>query len=78
MDGDTYVTISWHMKMPGDKHQKKVKAKLHIARIKEIHGYRHVYVVHQQDRLLSWQLRPAFPPAWKECGAVRFQMGIVY
>ena len=27
------------MKMPGDKHQKKVKAKLHIARIKEIHGY---------------------------------------
>ena len=46
MDGDTYMTISWHMKMPGDKHQKKVKAKLHIARIKEIkeiHGYRHVY-----------------------------------
>ena len=33
------MTISWHMKMPGDKHQKKVKAKLHIARIKEIHGY---------------------------------------
>ena len=43
MNGDTYVTISWHMKIPGDKHQKKVKAKLHIARIKEIHGYRHVY-----------------------------------
>ena len=43
MDGDTYVTILWHMKMPGDKHQKKVKAKLHIARIKEIHGYSHVY-----------------------------------
>ena len=37
------MTISWHMKMPGDKHQKKVKAKLHIAGIKEIHGYRHVY-----------------------------------
>ena len=44
MDGDTNVTISWHMKMPGDKHQKTVKAKLHIARIKEIHGYRHVYI----------------------------------
>ena len=43
MDGDTYVTISWHMKMPGDKHQKKLKVKLHIARIKEIHSYRHVY-----------------------------------
>ena len=43
MDGDTYVTISWHMKMPGNKHQKKVKAKLHIARIKEVHGYCHVY-----------------------------------
>ena len=25
-----------------------------------------VYVVHQQDRLLSCQLRPTFPPAWKE------------
>ena len=43
-----------------------------------------VYVVHQPDRLLSCQLRPTFPPAWKECGAVRLsggairlQMGIV-
>ena len=37
------MTISWHMRMPGDKHQKKVKAKLHIAAIKEIYGYHHVY-----------------------------------
>ena len=37
-----------------------------------------VYVVHQQDRLLSCQLRPAFPTAWKECGAVRLQTGIVH
>ena len=29
MDGDTYVTISWHMKMPGDKQEKKLKVKLH-------------------------------------------------
>ena len=29
MDGDTYLTISWHMKMPGNKHQKNLKAKLH-------------------------------------------------
>ena len=35
-------------------------------------------VMHQQDHLLSCQLRPAFPPAWKECGAVRLQTGIVH
>ena len=27
-----------------------------------------VYVVQQQDRLLSCQLRPTFPPGWTECG----------
>ena len=36
-----------------------------------------VYVMHQQDRLLSCQLCPAFPPAWKECGAVWLQADIV-
>ena len=25
-----------------------------------------IYVVHQQDRLPSGQLRPVFPPAWTE------------
>ena len=25
-----------------------------------------IYVMHQQDHLLSHQLRPTFPPAWKE------------
>ena len=48
--------------------------------------------MHQQDRLLSCQLRPTFPPAWKECGtmslsggavrllggAIRLQTGIIY
>ena len=34
-------------------------------------------VVHQQDCLLSCQLRPTFPPAWKECGAVRLQVDTV-
>ena len=33
--------------------------------------------MHQQDHLLSCQLRPAFPPAWKECGAVRLQANII-
>ena len=44
-----------------------------------------IYVVHQQDRLLFCQLRPTFPPAWKEfgtvrlsAGAVRLQMGIIH
>ena len=37
-----------------------------------------IYVMHQQDHLLSCQLHPAFPPAWKECGAVRLQMDIVH
>ena len=32
----------------------------------EIISYDQIYVVHQQDRLLSCQLRPTFPPAWKE------------
>ena len=27
-----------------------------------------IYVMHQQDRLLSCQLHPTFPPAWTECG----------
>ena len=30
-----------------------------------------VYVVHQQDRLLSRQLRPTFPPARMEQGTIR-------
>ena len=30
-----------------------------------------VYVVHLQDCLLSHQLCPTFPPAWKERGTVR-------
>ena len=30
-----------------------------------------IYVVHQQDCLPSCQLRPTFPPAWKEGGAIR-------
>ena len=41
--------------------------------------------MHQQDHLLSCQLRPTFPPAWKECGAVRLsgeavrlQTGIIH
>ena len=41
--------------------------------------------MYQQDHLLSCQLRPTFPPAWKECGvmrltggATRLQMGIVH
>ena len=34
--------------------------------------------MHQQDRLLSCQLHPAFPPAWKECGAIRLQTGTVW
>ena len=38
------------------------------------HGHS-INVVHQQDRLLSCQLRPVFPPAWKECGAVRLSGG---
>ena len=29
---------------------------------------KHISVVHQQDHLLSCQLHPTFPPAWKECG----------
>ena len=36
-----------------------------------------VYVVHLQDRLLSCQLRTAFPPGWKEDGAVWLQVSIV-
>ena len=30
-----------------------------------------ICVMHQQDRLLSCQLHPTFPPAWKEWGAIR-------
>ena len=30
-----------------------------------------IYVMHLQDCLLSHQLRPTFPPAWKEQGTVR-------
>ena len=37
----------------------------------------YIYVVHQQDRLLSCQLHPTFPPAWKECGAVRLSAGAI-
>ena len=37
-----------------------------------------ICVVHQQDRLLSGQLCPAFPPAWKECGAIWLQADIVH
>ena len=37
----------------------------------------YVYVVHPQDRLLSCQLRPAFPPGWKEDGAIWLQASIV-
>ena len=36
-----------------------------------------LYVVHLQDHLLSCQLRPAFPPGWKENGAVWLQASIV-
>ena len=35
-------------------------------------------VVHSQDSLLSCQLHPAFPPGWKEDGAVWLQVGIVH
>ena len=43
-----------------------------------IHSQRKdAYVVPQQDHLLSCQLCPAFPPAWKEWGAIRLQVGIV-
>ena len=27
-----------------------------------------IYVMHQQDCLLSCQLRLTFPPSWRECG----------
>ena len=30
-----------------------------------------IYVMHRQDCLLSHQLCPTFPPAWKERGAIR-------
>ena len=30
-----------------------------------------VYVVHPQDHLLSRQLHPTFPPAWRERGTIR-------
>ena len=43
MHGDTYPVMSWHINMPGDKPPEKVKSKLHIAGIKEINGYHHVY-----------------------------------
>ena len=33
--------------------------------------------MHQQDHLLSCQLCPAFPPGWKENGAVWLQADIV-
>ena len=33
--------------------------------------------MHLQDRLLSYQLHPAFPPGRKEDGAVWLQVGIV-
>ena len=33
--------------------------------------------MHLQDHLLSCQLRPTFPPAWKEDGAVILQADIV-
>ena len=36
-----------------------------------------LYVMHQQDRLLSCQLCPTFPPAWKECGAIRLSVEAV-
>ena len=36
-----------------------------------------LYVMHQQDHLLSCQLGPAFSPAWKECGAIRLSCGTV-
>ena len=36
-----------------------------------------IYVVHPHDRLLSCQLRPTFPPGWKEYGAVWLQASIV-
>ena len=35
-------------------------------------------VVHQQDCLLSHQLRPTFPPAWMEQGTIRLKMGLVH
>ena len=36
-----------------------------------------INVVHQQDRLLSCQLHPTFPPGYKEYGAIRLQAGII-
>ena len=36
-----------------------------------------IYVMHLQDRLLSCQLRPAFPPGWKE-NEYRSLNGVVY
>ena len=33
--------------------------------------------MHLQDCLLSCQLRPAFPPAWKEGGAIILQADII-
>ena len=36
-----------------------------------------IYVMQQQDCLLSCQLCPTFPPAWKERGAIRLKTGIV-
>ena len=38
---------------------------------------RNIYVVHLQDRLLSCQLRPAFPLGWKE-NEYRSVNGAVY
>ena len=42
-----------------------------IQRMSEKHPDFEIYVVHLQDRLLSHQLCPTFPPAWKEQGTVR-------
>ena len=39
--------------------------------------FNQLYVVHQQDHLLSCQLCLTFPPAWKECGAIRLQVDII-
>ena len=36
-----------------------------------------IYFVHLQDHLLSCQLRPTFPPGWKEDGAIWLQASII-
>ena len=65
------TTVSEEKRPSMDDQGDVMKKRLKNEVVENIYMPYNIYVVPLQDRLLSCQLRPTFPPAWKEQGTVR-------